>query len=460
MRPTITFRRGLLAGAAAVTMLLAACGSDDKGSSDTTAAPSATTAPGSAATTAAGGAVPDLSGQTVTIIGPEVGSEADGVTEGLAPFEKATGVKIEYTGTRDAETQVRTAFEAGGDALPDIFFAPQPGLVKDLSAKIVPLPAGLPEVVAVDYDPYFSKLVTVNGNVLGVPIKADVKSLVWYSPKLFKEKGYTVPQTWDEMIALQDKMKADGIAPWCIGIESGEATGWTFTDWMEDIMLRKYGPDVYDQWVAHTIPFNDPKVQDVADEVGKIWFAKGNVLGGREAIASTGFANAGLPILDGKCGMHRQANFYAAQFVTAKPATTFGDDGDVNAFYLPTMSDKFGKVLESGGVYAVAFNDDPATQATMKYLASAEYANARISANKGGFISPNKKQDTSLYSTELDRTLAGILVTANPLRFDASDLMPGAVGAGAFWKDGTNFVNGTEDSKTFVDNVEKAWPAS
>jgi alpha-glucoside transport system substrate-binding protein len=445
-------RLGVVAGALALALVAAACSGDDSGSS------SDTTAAGGSATTAAGSA--DLSGKTLTVLGPEVGSEADGVTAGLAPFEAATGAKVEYTGTRDAETQVRTAAEAGGDALPDIFFAPQPGLVRDLASNITPLDADTLALVDQNYDPYFKELVTIDGQTLGVPVKGDVKSLVWYSPKTFAEKGYTIPETWDELMALQDQMKADGIAPWCVGIESGEATGWPFTDWMEDIMLRKYGPEVYDQWVSNEMKFDDPKVKDVAEMVGDIWFTDGNVLGGRESIASTGFATAGLPILDGTCGMHRQANFYAAQFKDAKPDVTFGADGDVNVFYLPTISDEFGKVTLAAGVYAVAMNDKPETLAAMKYLASPDYANARIEADKGGYLSPNKAHDTSLYSSELDRTLANILVTADPVRFDASDLMPGAVGAGAFWKDGTNYVNGTETVDQFLKNVQAAWPQS
>jgi alpha-glucoside transport system substrate-binding protein len=472
---TTRLRRGLLVGAASLAMLLAACGSDNKdngsnatttagGTSETTTATTAggatTTGGGTTETTAGGSAAADLKGKSVTILGPEVGAEADGVTEAFKAFEDQTGAKVEYTGSKDAETQVRTAAQAGGDALPDIFFAPQPGLVKDLSKNITPLSDDLATKVKADYDPYFATLVTFDNKVYGVPAKADVKSLVWYSPKLFKEKGYTVPKTWDEMIALQEKIKTDGGTPWCVAIGSGDATGWPFTDWMEDIMLRKYGPDVYDQWVQHKIPFNDPKVKDVADQVGKIWFDDKNVLGGRSAIASTNFADEAQPILNGDCLMYRQANFFGANFVQAKPDVKFGDDGDISVFYLPTMSDQFGKVLLAGGVYAVAFNDKPETQAALAYIESADYANNRIKANKGGFLSPNKNHDTSLYNSELDRTLANILVTASPLRFDASDQMPSDVGAGTFWKDGTNFVAGTEDIDTFLNNVEKSWPAS
>jgi alpha-glucoside transport system substrate-binding protein len=336
---------------------------------------------------------------------------------------------------------------------------PQPGLVKDLKSKITPVPKATLDKYKDQYNDYLWSLVTDGGDVLGVPNKADVKSLVWYSPKVFKEHNYTVPTTWDEMIALGNKMKADGIAPWCIGIESGDATGWPLTDWMEDVMLRMYGPDVYDQWVQHKIPFDDAKVEAAAKAVQDIWFTDGNVLNGRQSIASTGFQQAGLPIADGKCGMHRQANFYAAQF-TEKGGLTFGDDGDVNVFYLPTMSDKFGKVMLSGGTYVVAFNDNENTLKALDYLASPAYADARNKAAKGGFISPNSEADQSLYSEDLDRTLSKLLVESPTVRFDGSDNMPSEVGSGTFWKEGTNWVLGSEDLKTFLDNVEKSWPKS
>lgn len=395
--------------------------------------------------------------KTLTIAGPETGSEADGFTEAFDSFTKETGIEISYTGSRDFETQVRVAAE-GGD-LPDIGVIPQPGLAKDLKAKITPVPKSILDKHKGQFNDYLWSLVTDGGDVLGVPNKADVKSLVWYSPKTFKAKGYTVPKTWDELLKLQDKMKADGIAPWCIGIESGDATGWPLTDWMEDIMLRMHGPDVYDDWVSHKIPFNDPKVAQVAAEVEKIWFANGNVLNGRQSIASTGFQQAGLPIADGTCGMHRQANFYAAQFKD-KGGLTFGEDGDVNVFYLPTMSDKFGKVLLSGGTYVVAFNDNESTLKALEFLASPEYANGRNKAAKGGFLSPNNKHDTSLYADDLDRTLADLLVSSKTVRFDGSDNMPSEVGTGTFWKEGTNWVLGTSTQKQFLDNVEASWPKS
>lgn len=397
----------------------------------------------------------DLAGSVVTILGPETGEEAAGFEEAFAPFTERTGIEIQYTGSRDATTEMNLAVEGGNP--PNLGVVPQPGRIIDYAnnGDILPLSDDVLGGAADQYATTLFEAVTVDGGVYGMPNKGDVKSLVWYSPSVFADNGYDIPTSWDELTALSDQMIADGIAPWCVGIGSGDATGWPFTDWMEDIMLRLHGPDVYDQWVRHEIPFNDPQVAEAAQFVADIWFTDGNVAGGRDIIAQTGFQEAGLGVLSGDCGMHRQANFYAAQFVDA--GATIGTDVDV--FYLPTISDDFGDVLLTAGTYVVAFDDDPATQAVLAYIGSTEYADTRIAADKGGFLSPNLAHDTSLYTADLDRTLADLLVNASPARFDASDLMPGEVGGGEFWQSGTDFVSGAITLEEFLDNVEDAWPS-
>ncbi len=393
-------------------------------------------------------------GNVVTILGPETGDEAEGFVEAFAPFTEETGIEIQYTGSRDATTEMNLAVEGGSP--PDIGVIPQPGRIIGFAENgdIQPLPQDVLDEVSGSYNPFWFELGTYEGQAYGMPNKGDVKSLVWYSPCIFEERGYEIPETWDDMIALTDQMKEDSITPWCIGIGSGDATGWVFTDWMEDMMLRLKGPDVYDQWVNHEIPFNDPEVAEVAEFVSDIWFDDSNVLGGRDIIAQTGFQESGLPVMNGECGLHRQANFYAAQFVTA--GGTIGEDVDV--FYLPTVSDDFGTVVLGAGTHTVAFTDRPEVMQVMAYIGSAQYADSRISADKGGFLSPNTDHDTSLYSSDLDRTLADILVSADPFRFDASDLMPGEVGAGEFWRSGTDYVSGSIELQEFLDNTEEAWP--
>ena len=399
-----------------------------------------------------------LAGSVVTILGPETGSEAEGFLAGFEPLRERTGIVVRYSGTRDATTELNLAVEAGDP--PDIVIIPQPGRILQFgeSGDAVAIPDSVMANIGGSYDQFWFDLATTGGNVYGVPNKGDVKSLVWYSPQGFADNGYEIPQSWAELEALMEQMKGNGHTPWCVGIESGAATGWAFTDWMEDMMLRLHGPAVYDQWVSHEIPFNDPRVVEVAEFVGSIWFAEGNVSGGRDLISQRSFREMAAAHLNGECMMHRQANFAGAHYLEAG-ASSLGPDGDVNVFYLPTISDEFGTVVLGAGTHAVAFTDKPETLAVLEYIGTAEYANARIMSDKGGFLSPNRDHDTSLYSSSFDQGLAEILVSANPFRFDASDLMPGEVGAGEFWRSGTDFVSGSKTAEEFAEDVEDAWPS-
>ena len=399
-----------------------------------------------------------LAGSVVTILGPETGSEAEGFLAGFEPLRERTGIVVRYSGTRDATTELNLAVEAGDP--PDIVIIPQPGRIKQFgeSGDAVALPQSMLDNIGGSYDPFWFDLASTGGNVYGVPNKGDVKSLVWYSPQAFADNGYAIPATWAELEALMEQMKGNGHTPWCVGIESGAATGWAFTDWMEDMMLRVHGPEVYDQWVSHEIPFNDPRVVEVAEFVGNIWFTEGNVSGGRDLISQRSFREMAAAHLNGECMMHRQANFAGAHYLEAG-ASSLGPDGDVNVFYLPTISDEFGTVVLGAGTHAVAFTDKPETLAVLEYIGTAEYANSRILADKGGFLSPNRDHDTSLYSSSFDQGLAEILVSANPFRFDASDLMPGEVGAGEFWRSGTDYVSGSKTAEEFAEDVEDAWPS-
>ena len=207
-----------------------------------------------------------------------------------------------------------------------------------------------------------------------------MKSLVWYSPKMFADNGWEIPTTWAELKTLTDTIAKSGVVdkPWCAGFGSGDATGWPGTDWVEDVMLRLNGPEVYDQWVSHEIPFNDPKVVAALDEVGSFLKNPDYVNGGYgdvKSIASTTFQDGGLTILDGTCAMHRQATFYASQF---PEGTTVAEDGDVYAFYLPV-----GWIPPRSRSSAVASSSPPTrivpeVVAAQEWLSTADYANSLL----------------------------------------------------------------------------------
>ncbi|MET8153224.1 ABC transporter substrate-binding protein [Actinoplanes sp. NPDC049668] len=398
----------------------------------------------------------DLKGKTVTVFASIVTPEDKAYKDSYKPFEQCTGVTIKYEGDKSFETQILVRAKAGNP--PDIAIVPQPGLLAQLVAtgKAVEAPATVSANVDKWWGPDWRAYATVDGKFYGAPSGANVKSLVWYSPSEFKEAGYTIPTTLDELKALSDKMVADKKKPWCAGIASGEATGWPITDWQEDFMLRLYGPETYDKWVKHEIPFNGPESTAALDAVGGYLKNPAYVNGGLgdvKSIATTAFQEGGLPILDGTCSMHRQASFYAANFTKG---TKVAEDGDVFAFYLPGK-DATSKPVLGGGEFNVAFADRPEVKAFQTYLSTDTWANIKAKVSQG-WVSANKGLKPENLSNPVDKLAAVILLDPKAtFRFDGSDMMPAAVGSNAYWKQATSWITG-QDTVTTVNNIEKAWP--
>jgi alpha-glucoside transport system substrate-binding protein len=409
----------------------------------------------------------ELKGKTVTVYTGITAPQDQQQIDSYKPFEKCTGATIKYEGSKEFEAQLKVRVQ-GGNA-PDIAIVPQPGLLKTLVAtgKVKPAPAETEKNVDTNFSKDWKAYGTVDGKFYAAPLGANVKSYVWYSPSAFKEKGYVVPETYAEMIALSDKIVADNpdgkSKPWCAGIASGDATGWPATDWMEDTLLRTAGPDVYDQWVKHEIPFNDPKVLDAANKVGAILnnnkYVNGG-LGDSKSVATTAFADAGKPITDGSCWMHRQADFYAANW---DEGTNVAEDGDIWAFYYPAVDPAQGKPVLGGGEFIAAFADRPEVKAFQTYLSSVEWANNKAKATPatGGWVSANSKMDISLIKAPLDKKSTEMLQDPKAVfRFDGSDLMPGAVGGGTFWKEMTTWIEGRKTTAEALAAIEKSWPKS
>ena len=453
----------ILSAVLTLTLIASACGSDDEGATApaTTAAQVATTAP---ATTAAPAAeAPSLAGTSVTVFGPESSDEEAGAfQDALDVFAAESGIEISYTGARDASDQINA--QAAGGNPPDIFVFPQPGKLADFAREgyLVALPSDVDSAVAGHWSDAWTAFGEVDGVQYGVPTKSDLKSLVWYKPARFEASGYDVPTSWDDLKSLAGTMIANGDTPFCVGIESGPATGWTFTDWVEDLMLRMYSADLYDQWVAGTLPFSSPEVTSVFNEVLDLWNTPGMVFAAGGSIAATPFGDNGQPLVDDDCMMHRQASFYAA-FIPEGTAFADGSADAIDTFYFPSV--KGDRPVLGAGTLVGAFRDAPEVWAVMTYLGSSEYAEVRQvsqTTRKGGglsgFLSGAQNQDPNVYHP-LEQSFLDILVTADVVRFDASDLMPAAVGAGTFWTEGTAVVNGDKTVAEATADIDASWPA-
>lgn len=402
----------------------------------------------------------DIKGQSLTIFGPWRGDDEKLFRSVLAYFNDATGANVQYSSSENYEQQIVIDTQAGSP--PNIAILPQPGLLQDLASKglLTPLKAGTSDWVKTNYGAGDSwvKLGTYKGKdgkdaFFAFPYKADLKSLVWYVPENFEEAGYKVPKTMEELYALSDQIVKDGGTPWCIGLGSGGATGWPATDWVEDLMLRMNTPDTYDQWVTNQTKFNDPKIVGVIEEFGK--FAKNEkyVSGGVAAVASTDFRDSpkGLFGIPPKCYLHHQASFIPTFF---PEGTKLGTDADF--FYMPTYAAKpeLGTPVLGAGTLVTITKDSPAAQAFVDFLKTPIAHEVWMA--QSGFLTPYKGVKTEAYANDALKKQGEILTTATTFRFDGSDLMPGKIGAGAFWTGMVDFVGGKSAQQT-GDEIQKAW---
>ena len=403
----------------------------------------------------------DLSGEEVRVFGPWLGSERDVFDAISAYFEEATGADVVYAGSDSFEQQIIVDIEAGSP--PNLAVFPQPGLASNVAGQggLVPLGDDLQNAVLenyaagqswVDLGSYADAMGETQ--FYGFFFNVNVKSLVWYSPDAFDEAGYDIPGTMEDLIALSEQIVADGGTPWCIGLGSGDATGWPATDWMEDIMLRTQPPEVYDGWVSNEIPFTDERIINAFNTFGM--FAKNDawVAGGASAVAGTDFRDSpqGLFTVPPGCYMHRQASFIPVFF---PEGTELGVDADF--FYFPSFAgeDLGNPVLGAGTLFAITA-DSEATRALLDYLAT-PLANELWMA-QGGFLTPHKGVNLDAYANDVLRGQGEILLAATTFRFDGSDLMPGAIGAGAFWTGMVDFVSGAS-AEDVAAEIQAAWDA-
>ncbi|HEY0212780.1 MAG TPA: ABC transporter substrate-binding protein [Paenirhodobacter sp.] len=401
----------------------------------------------------------DLRGQRLTILGTWLGQDKALFDSVIAYFEAATGADVVYEGSSSFEQQIVIRTQAG--APPDLAIVPQPGLAADLARQgfLRPLAPDLGGWLLENYaagdswrrigtyrDPQGTE------RLYAFPYKAEIKSLVWYVPENLAEAGYPVPETYQDLRALTERIVADGGTPWCIALGSGGATGWPATDWVEDLMLRLNTPADYDDWVAHEIRFQDPRVLAAIEAFG--WFATSDsfVDGGRAAVAGTDFRDSaqGLFTAPPRCYLLHQASFIASFFPAG---TELGRDADF--FYFPTRAQAGpDRPVLGAGTLFVKLTDNPASDAFIRFL-TLPLAH-EIWMAQTGFATPHKGVNPQVYATPTQRKLGEILRDATVFRFDGSDLMPGAIGAGAFWRGMVDYVGG-QSAAQVARQIDSRW---
>ena len=442
-------KNGMLVAVAAATVALVA----------TFVAPAANAGTSAAACANVGSGYAVNKGATVEVFTSVVGDELSRYQAASKDFTACTGITINWNGSNTFEAQLPVRV-AGGTA-PQLALIPQPGLLAKMvqTGKVVTPPSAVTNNVNRYWSKSWRDLGSVDGKFYAAPNSANLKSLVWYSPKQFAKYGYTVPTTWAAMLAQSDKMAAAKQTAWCGGLGSGSATGWPATDWLEEVVVREAGATVYNNWINHTVKFSDAPIIHAMNTVWG-WMGNSKYVGTVSTIATTTFQNAGVTIPTGGCMQLQQASFYAASFPTG---TVVSPTGDAWVYYLPGINSAVPTPVEGGGEFYAAFSSDKATQEVQTYLSTPQWAVSRIKAagSNGGWLSANTGVPNSTYSNALDALSAKYLADkTSTFVFDASDAMPAAVGAGTEWTQLTNWFATGASSASIAKAIDASWPAN
>jgi len=402
----------------------------------------------------------DYTGEKLSIASPWLGPDAKAAEAVIAYFAAATGAEVSQNGSDSFEQQIVIDTEAGSP--PDLAVFPQPGLACDLARRgfLAPLGDDTASWMAESYaaGPSWVALGSCDGatGFYSFAFNVNVKSLVWFVPENFADAGYEIPQTMEALKGLSDQIVADGGTPWCIGLGSGGATGWPATDWVEDMLLRTQTPDVYDQWVKNEIRFDDPRIVAAIEEFGAFALNDDYVAGGSGAVASTDFRDSpkGLFSSPPQCYMHRQASFIPAFF---PEGVVVGEDAGF--FYLPAYaSAELGNPVLGAGTLVAITNDSEVARGFIEFLKTPIAHEIWMSIETQGFLTPHTGVNPDVYHSDTLRKQGEILRNASTFRFDGSDLMPGAIGAGAFWTGMVDYAGG-KAAEDIASQIQDSWTA-
>ena len=411
----------------ALAFVAAGCGGDDDGGS------------------AAGSE--DVTGD-ISIMAIWGGAEQESFEAVIDGFnELYPNVNVKYTSGGDNLAPLLSTAVEGGNP-PDIAAVGQPGLMKGFAEQGAIQPIDdLRDAIVDNFGEAVADVGAVDGTQYAIMFKGANKSTIWYNVADFEEAGVDPPETWEDLAAAADTLKAAGVTPYSVGVD----VGWPITDLFENVYIRSAGADMYDQLTNHEIPWTDQSVKDALAIMADI-VSSDNMAGGTDGALETDMPSSVAKVFSEspEAAMVVIGDF-APGVVTDNPLEPVTG---YNVFPFPSIDGSEAAVVGGGDLF-VNFKESEAATAFLEYLTTPEAA--EIWAARGGFSSPNKNVDATVYLDDITRTNATGLAEAAEFRFDMSDLQPsafgGTPGAGLF-KAFTDFVANPDDIDGITQQME------
>jgi alpha-glucoside transport system substrate-binding protein len=333
----------------------------------------------------------------------------------IDPFEKSMNINVTVESTRGLAQELDVDRQQG--SLPDLAALPSIGAVEGYArqGKLKPLER------LVDPSAYgspWSQLMKAGSSdhVYAVPVKVDVKSLIWYNPAVLRGG---VPATWQGVIALDKTIEAHGGTPWCLALSSASTSGWPGTDWIADILLSEYGPMTYQQWVDGHLPWT-------SGPVAHAWQLWGQIVGDGKAIY--GGSRGALLTSVGDVTIAKRASSSGCDLAHGTlvdegfpSGWKFGTDYDFAPF--PAVGAGTSNAIQVSADFVGMFNSTPQAESLIRYLGSATAQNRWVSIKDADGFSANRNVPVKEYPDPVTRDIASLLTGGHTLCFGASDAM-------------------------------------
>ncbi|HOQ98088.1 MAG TPA: extracellular solute-binding protein [Anaerolineae bacterium] len=361
--------------------------------------------------------------EKVSILGPWAGPDSESFWAVVRLFAQRSGLNVAVESTPDVARILAGRLEEG--AVPDIAILSNVALVQRYARAgcLVPLRRVLDvERLAASYPAGWLDLVSVDGEPYGLLYHATNESIVWYRPAEFQRRRWTIPATWSDLVTLSGHIAGQGLAPWSVGLKGRALDGAAGTAWIENLLLRNAGPDAYDRWVRHELPWTDPAVRQAFLAWGQIVGRPRQLTGGVARALASDSAEAALRLYQELPEAYLCLGGSAIQPFIAQhfPQQAAGEDYDF--FALPTANAGDGATVVAGADVLVLLSDAPQAGRLLAHLASDEAQAAW--AQRGGFVALSGEVRADAYADTLSRRAAGQMLNAETLRFDASAQMP------------------------------------
>ncbi|MCI0712545.1 MAG: ABC transporter substrate-binding protein [Chloroflexi bacterium] len=394
-------------------------------------------------------------GGSVSMLGVLGGAELDAFLNIFVPFEDATGIHVEYESTRDIAAVLQTRLEGGNP--PDI--ASNPGVGQMIAyaneGRMIELSQFLPEDNLSNYDPVLLETVGADGKIFNIFTAVNLAGLIWYNPNTYT--GPNPPQTWEELQAWATETAATGTTPWCIGLESGAASGWPGLNWINDLVMNQLDSESYNQWWRGELSWTSPEIRQAYEMLGEIALDPQMVESGSTAVLATNFLNGGDGIFaePPSCYLHNQASFYGAIATGNFPDLVPIED--INFFAFPSIDPAYANVRQVSGEVMGMFNDTPQSRALIQYFASTEAQT--LMAETGIWLSASRAIPIEAYPSPFTQRAAEILSNAQTVYYNASGLMPQEMNA-AFLSSILEYIQAPETLDTILTNLDSVREAA